>query len=105
MNVSKKRKSNETVTSIPTKRIFLDLNATDQSIKIVEWLTNKTPTEILRKKVSYGDIIQDSNIFIFKPYGVYLNGVNKLVDRKCFSYLNSEVDRLNSLMWGCTKCK
>lgn len=106
MHIYEKRKSDETVTSAPAKRKFLDLSAADQSIKIVQWLTNKTPTEIMQKKVSCGDIIQDSNIFNrLRNDGINLIGIKKFLDTKCISYLKSEVDRLNGLIWGCTKCK
>lgn len=105
-NDSAKRKSSEAVMNSPAKRKFLDFSAADQSLKIVQWLTNKTQTEIAHKKVSYSDIIQDNNIFNrLRNYGINLKGIKNLVDTKCFSYLNSEVERLISLMWKCTKCK
>lgn len=105
-NFPTKRKLSETATNSPAKRKFLDLSIADQSMKIVQWLTNKSQNEITRKKVTYSDIIQDSNIFNrLRNDGIHINCIKKLVDAKCFSYLKSEVDRLNSLMWGCTKCK
>ncbi len=74
-------------------------------MKIVQWLTNKTPNEINRKKISHSDIIQDSNIFNRLRNPIELKGIKKLVDSKCYSYLASEVSRLDKTIWGCAKCK
>lgn len=105
-NVPIKRKPNEHLNIVPAKRKFIDLSATDQAMKIVQWLTNKTEDEILRKKVSYDDLIQDSNTFNrLRNDGIDLDGIKTLVDKKCFHYLTGEMRRLDGLIWGCTKCK
>lgn len=104
-----KRKNTKKASTQPqsNKRVKFDhLDTNQQSLEVVRWLTNKTTTEIQRKKISMGDIIQDANIFNrLRNEKIELKCLKKLMDVKCFKYLSNEVDRLkDSSLWGCSKC-
>lgn len=96
----------ESAASVPKKK-FLDLNTMEQSVKLTQWLTNKSETSIRNKKVTYSDIIQDSVIFNrLRNEGIDLRGLKKYMDKACYDYIVDEVDRLNEkTYWACAKCK
>lgn len=112
-----KKKSDGVKNVVPMKRQaeknvklkkFIELSFNDQGATIVTWLTNKSLMEIKKKKVSMDDIIQDSNMFNrLRNDAVDLKCVKPLVDKKCYNYLNEEVERLNSntKRWACAKCR
>lgn len=104
-----KRKVDKSVNSeaTPAKRKFLDLGRQEQTLTLIQWLTNKSKTDIQKKKVTYSDIIQDPIMFNrLRNDGIDLDGLKKFVDNKCYKYLIDEVERLNdNQYWACAKCK
>lgn len=90
---------------VPVKRRFLDLSFPNQSLSIVRWLTNKSSAQILSKKTSYHEIIQDPNVFNrLRNDGVDVRGTKKHFDAKCYQTICSEIQKLENKHWGCGKC-
>lgn len=92
--------------STPPKKKFIDLSDSEQSLTLIQWLTNKSKAEIQKKKVTYSDIIQDPMIFNrLRNDSINLEGTKKFLDNKCYKYLMDEVERLNNNeYWACAKC-
>lgn len=106
--VNKKRKNQNEIQSHPTKKSkFLDLNATAQSLTLIQWLTNKSVSQIKSKKITYDDIIQDSIMFNrLRNDSIDLNVMKPFMEKKCFRYIEDEIERLNERKyWACAKCK
>ncbi len=105
---TKRKPNNKTIDGpTPPKKKFLDLDVDEQSLTVIQWLTNKSETDIQKKKVTYSDIIQDPLMFNrLRNDGIDWDGLKKIVDKKCYKYLSDEIERLNETnYWACAKCK
>lgn len=107
--IGTKKRKGETKTNTgptPPKKKFLDLNSSEQSLTVLEWLTNKKQEVIKTKKVEYGDIIQDPIMFNrLRNGGIDLNGLKTYMDKQAYKYIIDEIERLNSnKYWACAKC-
>lgn len=89
------------------KLIFAEQSESIQAFRILGWLTNLNVDEILKKKISYNDILQDSYMFqrLLNKH-IVLRVIKKYCDSKCYLYLTQEVKRLQGLKrLLCRKCK
>ncbi len=100
-----KRKSNGKDEATPTKLKFLDLDPESQSVNIVSWLTNKTATQIMSKKISTHEIIQDPTRFNrLRNDAIDISGTKKYFEPKTYKYLCSEIRKLDDKPWCCATC-
>lgn len=95
----------ETPTPLKKTR-FVDKTKEDQGIIIATWLTNWSTTQIGKKKITLGDIIQDMHTFDrLRHKEVNLECIKSHVDKKAFAYIVDEVDRLEEKPFTCRKCR
>lgn len=105
--IGTKRKGTNLNSPAPSKKPFLERFEEDQAVTILQWLTNMTRSDIVRKKILASDIVGGADKLnrLRNSDIISLDCLKKFVDSKSFEFISTEIEGFSQSPWNCAKCK